>query len=353
MRFAFALILNLLFTPIGFIVLNDVKRFMIFLLFDIISICVFNGLIYIYDKVQKIGILVAFIFVIIIFLTIIVIYTRKSWASYQERADNYPFGKAKTIGLLVLLFILESFIYDEFKTFFKDHFYSTHNIVSRSMEPSVQLGDYIFVNHHNFQIKNGDAIHYIFEESENGRKEALKRVIGIPGDRLLLKDKRISKDSYILEIILNGKTLKNKKIPHPFIQENIDINLSDKVFYEETIGNKKYITVYKRASTLGETEDFGYKEIVLKEGEYFILGDNRNDSYDSRISGPIKRSVILGKMVSKYFSINFKEYTCSEAMNLILDDFEALDRCSTDFVTKILRSKIRFENIGRNEFYDN
>lgn len=124
-----------------------------------------------------------------------------------------------------------------------------------SMEPNFSSGDYLLIDEVSYRLRSperGEVIvfHYPGDESVY----YIKRIIGLPGERLIIKDGEI--------IVFN------KEYPEGFsVKEN---------YLPRT------------------TKTSGDKEVILKDGEYFMMGDNRSYSYDSRSWGNLKKDEIVG-----------------------------------------------------------
>ncbi len=129
------------------------------------------------------------------------------------------------------------------------------SVIGVSMEPGLYNGQEILINHFLYKIvspKRGDVIVFLPNGNQNTHYY-VKRVVGLPGETVQIKDERL---------YING------------------------VLAEED-------EVYDKMADAGITEN----EITLGSDEYFVLGDNRNNSEDSRSGniGPIKRDNIIGK----------------------------------------------------------
>ena len=134
-----------------------------------------------------------------------------------------------------------------------------------SMEPNFHGGDYLIIDEISYRLRQperGEVIvfHYPNDESTY----FIKRVIGLPGERIVLKD---------------GKAkIFNNEQPQGFILD------------------ENYLSSY--VSTYGD------KDATLKDGEYFVLGDNRGASFDSRNWGALKKSEIIGLVRLRLWPIN-------------------------------------------------
>jgi len=187
-------------------------------------------------------------------------------------------------------------------------------IPSSSMEPTLLVGDRLFVSkysygysRHSFPFspkifkmrifekkpKRGDVI--VFKTPADNRTDYIKRLIGLPGDTIQIKDK---------EIYLNNKIIPRKKI-----NKNLTIycgeNIVDSIFFEETLPNgKKFITSYRINGTMINTDKF-----LVPKNHYFFMGDNRDCSRDSRILssvGYVNFENLVGKAQLLFFSNNEK-----------------------------------------------
>ena len=170
------------------------------------------------------------------------------------------------IWALVLAFIIRSCVVQAFK------------IPSGSMEDTLAIGDRLFVNKFIYGIRlpfsdkrvltlrdprRGDVI--VFEYPKDRSKDFIKRVIGVPGDEILVRDKRV---------YVNGTLYLN---PH-------EVHKEAQVLPRE----------------LSPRDNFG--PVRVPPHSYFMMGDNRDQSYDSRFWGFIKDSDIEGKAFVKFWS---------------------------------------------------
>lgn len=139
--------------------------------------------------------------------------------------------------------------------FFISSLFSKFVVSGNSMEPTFQNNDTLIISSLPYLAnppKSNDVI--VYKISNNSEKNYLKRIIGVPGDMVKIENGKV---------FLNGTEL------------------------NEPYKNGKYT--------------YGDKETILRENEYYVLGDNRepNASQDSRELGPIKRDAIVGKVWRK------------------------------------------------------
>jgi signal peptidase I len=176
---------------------------------------------------------------------------------------------------LLIAVVIRSFLFQPF------------NIPSGSMEDTLLVGDYLFVSkaaygysRYSFpfgiipfqgrffpsQPQRGDIV--VFKFPGDNSTDYIKRLIGIPGDRIQVKDGAL---------YLNGQPVKREKVREGM--EFLDGFQQDVTHYRETLpGGKSYeVLASKPYNPLNNTEVF-----VVPEGHYFMMGDNRDNSADSR-----------------------------------------------------------------------
>tara|TARA_B100000131_G_C18052413_1_gene586998 strand:+ start:239 stop:994 length:756 start_codon:yes stop_codon:yes gene_type:complete len=194
---------------------------------------------------------------------------------------------------------------------FRSLLFEPYNIPSGSMLPNLLVGDYLFVSKYSYgysrfsfpfgivpipsrvwssKPKRGDVV--VFKLPSDTSINYIKRLIGMPGDKVQMKKG---------ELYLNNHLVDQKKEGnYEFIHPNYLSNVSDK--YKETMPNGKqyYVLNDSNFSQLDETEVF-----VVPEGHYFMMGDNRDNSLDSRASvGFVPFENFVGKGSIIFFSVN-------------------------------------------------
>ncbi|MBF0124391.1 MAG: signal peptidase I [Magnetococcales bacterium] len=173
-------------------------------------------------------------------------------------------------------------------------------IPSGSMIPTLLVGDYLFVNkmaygHRAPFIRSrlfmgegprrGDVV--VFEYPRDPGKDYIKRVIGLPGDRILYEGHRL----YINNVPVNYQAKES------YSYQNERNQRVDAELYLERLANSEYSVLWQRdgLSSMRTSE-------VVPEGHYFVMGDNRDNSNDSRFWGFVPDYRLVGKAVVLFWS---------------------------------------------------
>jgi signal peptidase I len=216
----------------------------------------------------------------------------------HKLALQQPWWLDWTAGLfpvLCVVFLLRSFLFEPFK------------VPTGSMIPTIWIGDMLVVNKFQYGIrlpvlntkifnisdpKRGDIM--VFRFPPNPSQNYIKRIIGLPGDEI----------SYVNKVLtINGKTL--SKTPQKDYSD-IDTMAISKQF-EEIIGDKKHLLLNEenRPAYISDASDFPNSaqcqytiegvRCKVPAGHYFMMGDNRDNSLDSRYWGFVPEANIVGK----------------------------------------------------------
>lgn len=194
------------------------------------------------------------------------------------------------VSALLIAFVLRSFVIEAFK------------IPSGSMIPTLLVGDHIFVNkfifglrvpfthHYLFRLgepKRGDVIVFIYPVEED--KDFIKRVVGLPGDRLEIVDN---------EIKINGEVVGRQSLDAKQVQSEIPLfpGWEHYDFFEERLGDVTHLV------QLDHTSQPEKVAVAVPPDSYFMMGDNRDNSADSREWGFVSRSYIKGKAMFVWLS---------------------------------------------------
>jgi signal peptidase I len=173
-------------------------------------------------------------------------------------------------------------------------------IPSQSMEPTLLVGDHLLVNKFIFEgrgawyekilpyraVHRGDII--VFKFPFDDHPHYVKRVIGLPGDRI-----RIVRQ----QVYVNGQPLAEPYVVHdPATQDSFgdDFPPTDQYFIEVGLRPEWAETILGNVS---------HGELIVPANHYFVMGDNRDRSWDSRYWGFVDRDAIMGRPMLIYWSV--------------------------------------------------
>lgn len=179
-------------------------------------------------------------------------------------------------------------------TSFKSAIADWNDIPSGSMKPTILIGDRVFVNKLAYDLKvpyttlhiaqwsdpkRGDIV--VFYSPENG-KRLIKRVVGIPGDTLGMRQNRL---------FINGQLVKYEPLQKEIIDQIEHDQQSRYVFFNENLTGQQHAVMFSKSRSSLNT--FG--PVIIQDGQYFMMGDNRDHSADSRFFGFVDRKLIVGR----------------------------------------------------------
>ena len=221
-------------------------------------------------------------------------------AQAKAQLLQQPWWLDWTAGLfpvILMVFLLRSFLFEPFK------------IPSGSMIPTLWVGDLILVNKFHYGVRlpvintkltdgnpprRGDVM--VFRYPPKPSLDYIKRVVGLPGDEVAYLNKRLS---------VNGKVVETGPVPEFFDEDSMRYMKQ----FEEKLGDKPHrlLNDDDRPAFVPGAEDFLYKDncrysvqgVVCKvpAGHFFMMGDNRDNSLDSRYWGFVPEKNIVGRAV--------------------------------------------------------
>jgi signal peptidase I len=184
------------------------------------------------------------------------------------------------------------------------------------MLPTLLVGDFILVNKYTYGIRlpvidkkvvevghpeRGDVI--VFRYPPNPSLDYIKRVIGVPGDKVVYRDKHLS---------INGKGIATRQI-----DDFLNGGLTYTSRYIEQLGNVEHEILIEERSSAEARPIVRYPYLkncqyntdgvscVVPPGHYFVMGDNRDNSQDSRFWGFVPDENIVGKAFFIWFNSSF------------------------------------------------
>ena len=206
--------------------------------------------------------------------------------------------------VILVVFLLRSFLVEPFK------------IPSSSMVPTLLVGDFILVNKFTYGIRlpvvnlklielnnpqRGDVM--VFRYPEDPSLDYIKRVVGVPGDRIEYRNKRLT---------VNGVAVPVRQIDDYLSKERMQFSRR----YVETLGGAEHeilldddapaVTAPSRAFSFAAncTYNSGAMACTVPAGHYFMMGDNRDNSSDSRVWGFVPDQNIVGKAFFIWLNLN-------------------------------------------------
>lgn len=184
--------------------------------------------------------------------------------------------------IILLVLVVRSFIIEPFR------------IPSGSMMPTLLVGDFILVNKFAYGLRlpvlntkfldlgepqRGEV--FVFRYPENPHIDYIKRVIGVPGDHIVYRNKQLS---------VNGQMAMQVQLDTYVGTGSGSRSTGATHLNEDLLGVKHDILVMPERNVFGG--DFEY---VVPEGQYFAMGDNRDNSRDSRVWGTVPEANLVGK----------------------------------------------------------
>ena len=225
--------------------------------------------------IAKINVLLAFMVIIGFYVYLI----RNALLLAKQEEDTYrlrPFNRWYVyILILALVWTGENVFFNDF---IRNSLAKTFRFPTASMMPTLFVGDHIITNNMIYHFKEPERNELItFPYPEDESKIFLKRIIGIPGDIVEMKNK---------VLFLNGAEIKDDEYTQHVDRKIIDGNTNPR-------------------------DNFG--PLTVPSDSFFVLGDNREQSLDSRFWGFVKREKVLGKVSVIYWSWN-SDVSWSEAI---------------------------------------
>lgn len=208
----------------------------------------------------------------------------KKKSFYKEWIE--PFLIAAVVALFIRQFVVEAF-----------------KIPSGSMIPTLTIGDHLLVNKFVYgpripftdtriftwkEPKRGEII--VFKYPENESKNFIKRVVGVPGDKITITKGTLS---------VNDQPVRLVPAENPAgVSESEQLSTPRKArVYEEQLGVMRH-----RIQYLHDQSDNNFGPLLVPKDSVFVMGDNRDNSQDSRVWGFVQFNKILGRALIIYWS---------------------------------------------------
>lgn len=189
----------------------------------------------------------------------------------------------------------------------RSSFADWYNVPTGSMRPTILEGDRVFVNKLAYDLKvpfttlhlaqwgnprRGDIV--VFYSPHDGAR-LVKRVVGLPGDTVELRENHL---------VINGEPAVYQPVSEELLGDIAPEERAGRVFATEKLSGQTHAVAGNPA--VRAPRDFG--PYVVPTGQYFMMGDNRDDSFDSRYWGAVDRKRILGRATTVVLSLDRKNY---------------------------------------------
>lgn len=217
----------------------------------------------------------------------------------KKGEKNLLFHLVDFFPILIIIWIIRSFLFQPY------------HVPTGSLEPTVRPGDFLLVNQYDYGVKmpiwhntliktaepkRGDIVVFF---PPGGNVHFVKRLIGLPGDTIQYQNKQLT---------INGK-LVPQELVGPGYAEDPGAPVIEKQEQLGKVSHKLFIN-----PTAPETEG---KTWIVPKGEYFMMGDNRDFSGDSRVFGYVPEKNIVGRPMFVWFSIDQAAWQRHDWRNLI------------------------------------
>lgn len=233
--------------------------------------------------------------------------------------------------VIAFVLVLRSFLYEPFQ------------IPSGSMMPTLLVGDFILVEKFSYGLrdpvlrkkfvdisepKRGDV--FVFKYPRNPSQDYIKRVVGLPGDTVIYRNKQLQIKPACEKA---GECPATQTIELTFDSVGDEFqNFEPLEKYTEQLGEVSH-QIYRKSGETNQTSQYYQQpgtqidEWIVPEGHYFAMGDNRDNSLDSRFWGFVPEENLVGKAVAIWISFEF-------------------DRVPSSWVPSWIPTDVRFSRVG-------
>ncbi|MCC2624825.1 MAG: lepB [Burkholderiales bacterium] len=246
------------------------------------------------------------------------VFLSKRRKSTEAGVPHYVHYAREFFPVVLIVWILRAFLFEAYQ------------IPSSSMRPDLTVGDFILVNKFTYgirepftnkvlievnKVRRGDVI--VFKDPNARNRDLIKRVVGIGGDKISYYNKRLTINDKPLTYLENGTY---NYTDH--ISADITKDFVNQRFIENLTGVNHSIITFDEVPPvfLSQVMDFKGREnctyqgndgftCVVPQGKYFMMGDNRDNSFDSRYWGFVSEEAILGRAI--YVWLNLHELSRS------------------------------------------
>jgi signal peptidase I len=295
-----AAILTLLTTGLGHLYAGEAKRGLV--LFGINQFLPFVGALAFLFVTPNVFFLLLVIFVGLAFTVFCIV---DAALTARRKKDAYHLKSYNKWYMYVAYFIALSFLISPLvSTVIRTDFVEAFKIPSGAMIPTLTIGDRLLVNKFIYgpripftdtrlftwkEPKRGEII--VFKYPEDETKNFIKRVIGAPGDKIQINDGTLFINDQPVPLVEKGYVRAGEESP------GFSAYFPKPRLFEEQVGSARYHIQYLR-----NQRGYNLGPVLVPKDAVFVMGDNRDNSQDSRVWGFVKLNKILGRARSIYWS---------------------------------------------------
>ena len=195
------------------------------------------------------------------------------------------------------------------------------NVPTGSMQNTINIGDQFFVNKFMYgkptpflsallpqrEIERGDIV--VFKFPPNPSVNYIKRCIGLPGDEILVKDRKV---------FINGKELPEQPVTVDLSGNTQDLSALEVMEEGPAPSGAKWKTFHGQDLPYNHDMKFAVgTPAKVPPDHYFMMGDSRDNSLDSRVWGFVPRENIIGRPLYVYWSFNWKDEGSTNFFNAV------------------------------------
>ncbi len=184
-------------------------------------------------------------------------------------------------GIVLIVAIGVAIFYDILGIRARTHFVEAFSIPSASMYPTLEVGDHLFVKKTSHDFRRGDVVVFAFPQDHT--IDYVKRIVGVGGDVISVRGGQLT---------INGSPVERRRLEDPCASMQGSCTL-----WEESLDGRRW-----RVALEDRAWSHDLDATTVPEGQYFVLGDNRDNSSDSRIWGPVAKDLVEGRASFIYLS---------------------------------------------------
>lgn len=212
----------------------------------------------------------------------------------MENINNIKLIQFQSGAFLIKLLLISIVIIVISLLILRIFMFGFYRIPSASMLPTLQVGDYIMINKSKYgvyvpftrkkivdvsQPERGDLI--VFRYPPNPQFTYIKRLIGLPGDKISYKNKQLIVNDRVVKMQARGEYSYVNTLSHQYTLKHFEVLLDENSTHNILLDSS-------RRDGLG-------RSFIVPESQYFVMGDNRDYSADSRVWGFVAEDNIIGK----------------------------------------------------------